>query len=77
MHNGVGELQELVEKDSADSQSIRKSNEVKMCQLLRTLLAERVVRAREDQIRKTGCVAGLYVQSRKNRLDLIKQLTDA
>lgn len=70
----VDELQERVEKVSADPERHTKKHWVKTCQRLDTLLAERDVEARKDQIREFSCMNGLYVQSSRNRFKHIKQL---
>lgn len=46
---------------------------VKMCQRLGTLLAERVEKPLQDQIRDSSRVAQLYVQSQEYRFKHIKQ----
>lgn len=60
---GVASELELVNKNSADLQRHVEENWVKMCQNIGTLLAERVMDGREDQVCNASTVAGLYVQS--------------
>lgn len=47
-----------------------------MCQHLATLLVERVLKVREDQIREAGGVSGLKVQSWKNCLNRINLVVE-
>lgn len=47
---------------------------VRMGQYLKSLSAERVLEARENQSRDDGVAAGLYDENRKNRLKLVERL---
>lgn len=70
----VGKLQGLVKKGSIDFKRHVVEHWLKICQHLGTLLAGRVVEAREDHIRESCGVARLNVQSWENHLKRIKQL---
>lgn len=61
--SGVGELQGVVKKDCDDLQKRTEKSWARMCQKMGTLLAKRIVGAREDQIRHSRGVAALYVHS--------------
>lgn len=63
VQSGVGKLQRLVKNSSADLQCRMEDHWVKMRHRLCILLAKRVAEAREDQIRESRGVAGLYVQN--------------
>lgn len=74
VQSGIGELQKLVKKASADLERHVEEHWVKRCQYLSTLLTERVVKVLKDQIRDASKVAGLFVQSWKNCLKRMMQL---
>lgn len=74
LQSGVNDLQGLVKKGFDDLLKHMEEQWVKMSQHLSTLLAERFVKDREDQIRESRGVAALYVHDWENLLKGIRQL---
>lgn len=74
VQRGVGELRDLVRKDSDELQKHVEEHWLRMCQHMCTFLVERVEKVREAQIRESRGVVGLYVNSWEYYLKRIKLL---